>query len=209
MVRKSIYIGIVLGILLLPVTSFAYTVNFDLNQGTSYQDEGTLTYNDTVKLKDLDNNWGPTTTGTVVNSYYATGTATQWFDAISANFDLSGVNLAQIKTVTLMAYIKTGGYSNHGWHHYELYQGAFNAADQDSNPLGHSFDYAKYSNGGWISHEVPLAWVTSNNLDLSLRLWNASVDQVKLQAEVVPEPMSVSLLGLGLLGAVGAFRRKK
>ena len=58
-------------------------------------------------------------------------------------------------------------------------------------------------------HTVPLTWVTGNSLDLSFRLWNAPVDQLKLVADVVPEPTTLSLLGLGLLGLSQLRRRKK
>ena len=164
---KRIGLMVILGMMVIGIGSAeAATTTIGLNSAISYQNASdfdwdgdgaatTTTFDDSVRLKDLDGNWGPTTTGSVTQGYYATGGAQEWFDGVSVNFDLSSVSYSQIQSAKLMAYIKTGSYSSASWHHYNLYPGALNATDQDqSAPWGTSFDYNAYANGGWISCDI-------------------------------------------------------
>jgi hypothetical protein len=194
----------------------AYSYVFYLSDATGFQNEGTLTQNHFSLLSNLDGQWGPSTGGTVIYNYYATGTDSRWWDAISLNFDLSTIGWNNISMVTLRFYTQQGAYQNTSWHHYQVLQGAFNPSYQDNSPTGWTglVNFGNHgSNGlvGWLEAPVPISWITTNNFDVTLRLWNARIDYIELQATVIPEPNTILLLGSALLGigAVSFMKKRK
>ncbi len=187
-------------------------ITVSLNEGLSFQNEGTLQYDDTANLSTLDGSWGPTTTGTVTKASYATGSSDLWFDAISANFDLAaaGVDFNDIVSAELRFFAKNG--TTDGWpgnHRYEILQGAKNTTHEDSNPTGTSFNLPS---GDWITTSLNTSWFTSNSFDVTIRLWEVDVDAIELRLTTpsVPEPSSFVLLGIGAcaLGA-GTYLRHR
>ena len=193
-----------------PTYAGLVTVPISSATSTSFQDEGTLTFDNTAKLSSLDDDWAPSVAGTVTHDYYATGTSNQWWDAVSLNFDLSSVGWENIVSAELAFYTEQGDYGS-TWHHYQILEGAFNPTNQDEGPItavGHT-DFGDHGSSGlvgWLYEPIPVAWITGNDLDVTLRLWNARIDQVKLLA-TVPVPGAV-LLGILGLGAVGLKLRK-
>jgi len=194
----------------------AYSYIFHLSDATGFQNEGTLTQNHFSLLSKLDGQWGPSTGGTVTFNYYATGTSSKYWDAISLNFDLSPVGWSNISSATLRFYTQQGAYPNLDWHHYQVLQGAFNPSYQDNSPTGWSglINFGNYgSNGlvGWLEAPVPVSWITTNNFDVTLRLWNARINYIELQTTVIPEPNTILLLGSALLGigAVSFVKKRK
>jgi len=188
------------------------TVPLSSATSTSFQDEGTEAYDNTAELISLDGEWAPSRYGDVTNNYYATGTSTRWWDAVSLNFDLSSVGWENVVSAELAFYTQQGDYHNTAWHHYQILEGAFNDTNEDDGPdtaVGHT-DFGSYGPSGlvgWITEPVPVSWITGNDFEMTLRLWNARVDQVELRANVVPVPGAV-LLGVLGLGAVGVKLRK-
>jgi hypothetical protein len=206
----------------------AVTQTVLLKEGISFQDpeveiDGSTnpfqSVDDTAKLKFLDTLEGPTIVPPVNGGFYATGTSYYWFDAISAKFDLSGIGYSNIYSLSVSAYIETGAYFRQNWHHYAFYEGAFNPTNEDADPVVPlnsnntipgltSFDPVAYGPGGWVNFDIPMSWVTSDDFDITFRIWNADVDQIKLNANVVPEPATMALVGFGMLG-LGAIRRSR
>jgi len=184
-----------------------------LSSATSigFQNEGTPTADHTALLKDLDGVWAPSTSGTVTYNYYATGTSSSWWDAVSLHFDLSGVGFENILSAQLAFYTQQGDYTYSWWHHYEVLPGAMNPTHQDTDPVVTGLvDFGNHGNSGlvgWLYEPIPLAWITGDSLDVTLRLWNARIDQVQLLA-TVPVPGAV-LLGVLGLGAAGMKLRKR
>ena len=190
-------------------------ITIDLNTGTAFQNDGApLSADHTALLKDLDDSWGPGTTGGIAD-YYASGLGAFWLDAISLNFDLSGIGYSNITDLELRFYVQKGDYSlvnindpdhwnplNPNWEHYQVLQGAFNTTNEDwgapamyNNNYGFIDFYGDWSDiadrghvFGWISYPIDLSWVTSDNFDVTLRLWNARIDRVELVANTAPAP---------------------
>ena len=166
----------------------------------------------TFELSLLDGVWAPVVGGSVTNDYYATGANPQWWDAVSLNFDLSGVGYDKIVSAELAFYTQQGSLTS-SWHHYAVLKGAFNPALEDDNtPYNNPAPVVDFGNHGsnglvsWLYEPIPLAWITGDSFDVTLRLWNARIDQVKLLA-TVPVPGAV-LLGILGLSAVGVKLRK-
>ena len=125
------------------------TVTILLDEGVSFQDDEyepttdppttspPQQFDDTAKLLYQDFDKAPTyaTLPWVNSGYYASGTAYWWFDAISANFDLSSVGHSNIYKLTFKAWIRTGQYFRPNWHHYAFYPGAFNPTREDDSPV--------------------------------------------------------------------------
>ena len=195
-----------------PTYADLVTVPISSATSTSFQDEGTLTFDNTARLSSLDGDWAPSTAGTVTVDYYATGTSDRYWDAVSLNFDLSGIGYDKIVSAELAFYTEQGDYGVHDptWHHYEILEGAFNPTHQDIGPtVAGLVDFGNHGNSGlvgWLTEPVPMTWINGNDFDVTLRLWNARIDQVELRA-VVPVPGALILAILGL-GAVGVKLRK-
>ncbi len=181
------------------------TIPLSSATSTSFQNEGTSSADHTGLLMYLDGKWAPSTGGTVTNNYYATGTSPAWWDAVSLNFDLSGIGWENIVSAELAFYTQQGGYHRTEWHHYEILPGAFNPTHQDDGPsvagLVEFGDGTPNKTVGWLYEPVPMAWITGNSLDITLRLWNARIDKVELLATVpVPGAVLLGMLGLSVAG---------
>lgn len=188
----------------------------------SFENEPSFqTADDTALLTELDGQWGPSpVSGYPAIDYYATGTGSAYWDAVSLSFDLSQVEAGHhIISTTLRFYTQQGAYWRTSWHQYEVLEGAFNSADEDASPLSAGSDLVDFgshgNNGvvGWLEVPIPTSWITGNALDVTLRLWNARIDKVELDVVHAPLPGAVTLglLGFGSAGAgfLGRLRRRR
>ena len=194
------------------------TIPLTSGLSTSFQDAETgptpaQTADHTALLLNLDGQWAPSPVAPVTNDYYATGADPQWWDAVSMNFDLSGIGYDKILSAELCFYTQQGTLVS-SWHHYAVLEGAFNSSLEDDNtPYNNPAPVVDFGNqgsngiAGWLNAPIPSAWITGNSFDVTLRLWNARIDQVELKATVVPVPGAV-LLGLLGLSAAGIKLRK-
>ena len=166
----------------------------NITEGWSYQDDdelpiigsiGEMTQDDTVKLKEKDDDWAPTTVIPAIEDEYKTGPNASYWDMASVKFDLSDIGYENITKATLWAYVSDTGmillpvddFPDH--HHYDLYRGEFNTTDEDDSYIGH--DSFENYNESWIEHQVPISWIDNDELKLSLRLWDAKVDIIQLK----------------------------
>jgi hypothetical protein len=83
-------------------------------------------------------------------------------------------------------YSREGTYADSTWHAIRLYPGAINSLDEDCDgPWCWSADDpfpGAVGWEGWVERPVALGWISGRFLDLTIRLWNASVDVLRLQA---------------------------
>jgi hypothetical protein len=164
-------------------------------------------------LTTLDGQWAPSPVpGFPRYNYYATGSSNRWWDAVSLNFDLSSMGWEHVASASLRFYTQQGSYSDTGWHHYEVLEGAFDDTDQDRNmevpPWPGVVDFGS-GFVGWLSEPIPLSWITGDSFDVTLRLWNARIDAVELNVVRAPLPGAVllGLLGFGTAGSGLLLRR--
>lgn len=218
-----------LALALISIPSISSALTLDLIKAFAFQDEGYVwqgnkNLNGQVDVTDfLSSENDVYGTGvSVLNPYFATGTANSWLDAVALDFDLTSLGGDPISEATLMLKAKKGDYFRNDWEHYLVQAGLFNSLYEDGittdgtdfNPAGEFLPFSLITNSpdGWYRIALNPALLGTNG-DLTLRLWNISLDAVKLNVETrnpspIPEPGSLLLLGTGLIG-LAALRRKK
>jgi len=134
---------------------------------------------------------------------------------VSLSFDLAPVGWEHVESANLRFYTQQGAYVDPSWHHYEVLEGAFKAAHEDSPPSPGwpgLVDFGDHGNNevvGWLSEPIPLSWITDDSFDVTLRLWNARIDKIELDVVRAPLPGAVllGLLGFGTAGSGLLLRR--
>lgn len=152
-----------------------------------------------------DGVFAPRRESCVFVDYFATGASQGYLDALSISFDLSGYGPAgSIAGLALRMYLRRGAYANpRAWHAARLYPGLFNQTDEDCDNQATCWSPADEfpdSEGweGWVTRAIPLSWVAGTRLDVTLRLWDASVDFVEV---LVDSPTESSARSWGALKA--------
>jgi len=199
MMQRVLFLAVVISVITdsaisqQPVDAIAFQ-DYDLKP-----DGGTMQADVLPGIIAHDGVWSPsdiTPIGQVDYDYYATGTSSQYFDALALRFPRPSGGLGGL---TLRAYMQKGNYGQHGdeahqWEHYQLLPGMFNPLNEDNHPntQGQS-GMVDYSPGaalpdnytvGWVDIPVPAAssgYVSpEGNVELTLRLWNWRIDAVEL-----------------------------
>lgn len=218
-------------------TVHATPITVALGSGVSFQNEvgKVFTAEDDVTglLRELDGVWAPQKVGTVVADYYATGKSVRFFDAVWLRFDLSVIDREDLRSASLRFYAQKGDYVDTSWNQYEVLLGVKNLQDEDAVAVAHPLvpTTCSFATGpvqslgdglapnqtvGWVETGIDLSWITSDSLDLTLRLWNVRLDAVELRVEskgglpaaVAPEPGTLLLLGSGLMGVAWLGRAR-
>lgn len=170
-------------------------------EAIAFQNEGDTNLDTLLAVSSLDDSWSPADVapyGTISTDYYANGNDPQYLDAISLEFEPTGLDLTTLK---LRCYLQKADYVNPFWEHYQLLPGKYNPHNQDEGGAGppnfppdvtrHSLVGTNLPNNtviGWL--EFPFdatshpAYIMENgNIGLTLRLWNWRVDAVQLVGE--------------------------
>ena len=196
-----------------PLIVHGATITIPINSAFSFQDEGTSEDDVTIVVSAVDSSLAPNTIGTVTANYYATGGSDVYFDAATLNFDISSVGYNNVASATLRFYAQRGSYHEYNWEHYLVQEGYKNSGYEDSSPGSFCTDLypggernAGY-NFGWVEETISLDWITDNDFDVTLRLWNIRLDKVELEVTPVPLPSALLLLGSGLIGLIGSKKR--
>jgi hypothetical protein len=143
----------------------------------------------TVEVSERDHSFAPRVEGCVLADYFATGLSQGYLDAISAHFDLQGVAVPSGAQPLLRIYVRKGSYAP-TWHALKLLPGSFNHEGEDCDAPS-CWSTADEFQGdphfeGWVTRYVPLDWLNGLQLDLTVRIWNASVDAIVLTFEGTP-----------------------
>jgi hypothetical protein len=169
--------------LIIPL-AYSGSISIPIDQAISFQNEGTLQYDDTTKLLIDDGIYGPTITGSVFEDQYISGNSVLWFDAISVHFDLTGISGSlNDYSIKLIIDLQKGDYFRNNWQHYIILQGDQNNAYENGGPPGLAVEFAETEvpSGTLILLEVQVAPSMIVNGWVTIRLWNARVDYVELE----------------------------
>lgn len=159
------------------------TVTLTLDSGLSFQDEGTMEYNDTVNVSTDNSVYGPTVSGTVIYDYYATGSSGNWFDALTLRFtsDYSPDDYNATLRLRAMPMVSPGAWSTNC---YNVTSGYKDSTHQDSSPsLTYCIDMGNSQTWQWFEYSLPSSDWSQGSFWLTLRLWDARIDYVELKLQ--------------------------
>ncbi|RLG69902.1 MAG: hypothetical protein DRO04_02685, partial [Candidatus Iainarchaeum archaeon] len=105
-----------------------------------------------------------------------------YFDALAIQFDPSGYS-PEIYDAYVRFYIRDGGYSD-TWHHYKIYDAYRSNSECTDVPPWNCPNAKSFTDGyeGWIEEQIPDSYWDDG--DLSIRIWDASVDRVEIKLVV-------------------------